>query len=125
MTMAHKHQNTIVHKRSRDDGQSGTSRSQLSHPPHFPLPTSIEEVARSPPDVFKRSRSNNYGAPKVIRPSILTATGSLVGGGGRQDSNVTVKLRRQLSSGDIEAFVGGHEKMDMDSSDAKPRRMSF
>lgn len=102
--------------------------------PHQPAHASSEVPL--PESLSKRSRSNNYQAPRTVRPSILTAMGSLVGGSNPQtgtrgsighDSLATaVPLRRQLSGGILEPFIGCHDNMDTETNDtSRPRSMSF
>jgi len=101
-------------------------------------PKSVEYGAPPSQSPSKRSRSNRYEAPRTVRPSILTAIGSLVGGShghggplgnpaGHGSNLVTVPLRRQLSGGALDQFIGGHDTMDMETSDnnSRPRSMSF
>ena len=78
----------------------------------------------------KRARSSNYQAPRSVKPSLLTAMGTLAGGGGTNKSAVqvplasTVPTRRRLSGGNLEQFIGGHDKsFEIDSNRA--RSMSF
>ena len=88
-----------------------------------------------PESSSKRSRTSNYVAPRTVRPSVLTATGSLAGGttthafGLASSSGPHASLvhhRRQLSGGAIEQFIGGHDNMDADTNDhSRPRSMSF
>jgi hypothetical protein len=37
----------------------------------------------------------------------------------------TVPLRRRLSGGHLEEYIGHHDIMDTDASDNRPRSMSF
>lgn len=89
-----------------------------------------------PESSAKRSKPNNYEAPRTIRPSVLTAMGSLAVGGSITQSiglagthgppSAFVHHRRQLSGGAIEQFIGGHDIMDTDTHDhSRPRSMSF
>jgi hypothetical protein len=81
--------------------------------------------APAPPSAApKKSRPNSYVAPRVVKPSILTAMGSLVGGV-QGNSFSIVPMRRRLSGGALEDFIGGHDNMDMDTADSRPRSMSF
>ena len=77
----------------------------------------------------KKARSNNYHAPRFIKPSILTAMGTLAGGSinktGIQGSFASsVPLRRRLSGGHLDQFVGGHDKT-VDTDPNRARSMSF
>jgi hypothetical protein len=105
--------------RGEDEGPSLPTIVQL------PIETALEALA--PPSATpKKSRPNSYIAPRVVKPSILTAMGSLVGGAqGNFFSNSSVPVRRRLSGGALEDYIGGHDNMDMDTADSRPRRMSF
>eukprot|EP00531_Pseudo-nitzschia_arenysensis_P016222 CAMPEP_0116124584 /NCGR_PEP_ID=MMETSP0329-20121206/5355_1 /TAXON_ID=697910 /ORGANISM="Pseudo-nitzschia arenysensis, Strain B593" /LENGTH=175 /DNA_ID=CAMNT_0003618567 /DNA_START=115 /DNA_END=642 /DNA_ORIENTATION=+ len=77
----------------------------------------------------KKARSNNYRAPQSVKPSLLTAMGTLAGG--TTSKNViqgsiaaSVPIRRRLSGGHLEQYVGGHEKA-VDNDPNRPRSMSF
>jgi len=90
-----------------------------------------------PESPMKRARFNTFKEPRVIAPSILAASGSLVGGvpsggggsGKYQGSNNClpfVPFRRQLSIGALDSYIGGHDGMDLDVQDqTKSRSMSF
>jgi hypothetical protein len=89
---------------------------------------------RLPESSVKRARCNSYKEPRIVPPSILTATGSLVGGicigasssHGSGSNPVTVPFRRQLSSGALDSFLGGHDGMDLETNDqSRTRSMSF
>lgn len=78
----------------------------------------------------KRARSSNYQAPRSVKPSLLTAMGTLACGGGTNKSARQVSLassvptRRRLSGGNLDQFIGGHDKsFDIDPNRA--RSMSF
>jgi hypothetical protein len=93
-----------------------------------PVPLQPTEEAPPPPSSStpKKSRTNTYRAAREVKPSILTAMGSLAGAsqaGSRL--GLSVPLRRQLSGGNLEEYLGGHDKMDMDVTDSRPRSMSF
>lgn len=120
-------------KRSRDaDGDSGQFHSAQQSLPALhttTLPETYSAPLQSSPLTFKRSRPNKYEAPREVKPSILSAMGSLVGGGDSK-SFVRVPLRRQLSGSAIDAFLGASDKMDMDqpaqpAGTNRPRSMSF
>jgi len=116
----------VVQKRERDENdspsQSMSVQTAVPTPGATPLPLYEVPLQMDPSPISKKSRSNRYEAPKVIKPSILTAMGSLVGGGGLRD----VPLRRQLSSSAIDSFLSGHDNMQTDEpSESMPRRMSF
>lgn len=75
----------------------------------------------------KKARSRTYEAPRVVKPSLLTAMGTLAASGA---SNViggsSVPVRRRLSGGHLEEFIGTFDQsMDTDTSDSRPRSMSF
>ena len=120
----------VVQKRERDENDAPLRALsvQMAVPTPVAAPLSVYEVPihEDPSPSSKKSRSNQYAAPKVAKPSILTAMGSLVGGGGLRD----VPLRRQLSGGAIDAFLGGNDDMQTDQpsdyyESSMPRRMSF
>lgn len=119
----------VVQKRDRDENDvpshSTSVQTAVPTPADSPLPVSEVPLQMDPSPTFKKSRSNQYAAPKVVKPSILTAMGSLVGGGGLRD----VPLRRQLSVGAIDGFLGGRDSMQTDEpsdqNESMPRRMSF
>lgn len=119
----------VVQKRERDENDTPTHLMpvQTAVPTPVAAPLAVYEMPlqEDPSPTSKKSRSNQYAAPKIVKPSILTAMGSLVGGGGLRD----VPLRRQLSGSAIDAFLGGHDNMETDQSSdhdkSMPRRMSF
>ena len=137
----------VTTKRGRDDG--GGSSSPLSQPPLQAAGASYavtplqqqqqqQQMSSPPPPPpqppsstgsgssvsSKRSRTSTYQAPREVRPSILTAMGSLVGGV-QSGSNTFVPQRRRLSGGFLDEFLGGHDNMDTDMADSRPRSMSF
>lgn len=71
----------------------------------------------------KRSRGNAYRAPREVKQTVTSVMGSLVGGAFQQ-SNGTVKMRRQLSSSQLDQFMTG-DKMEEDASPTRERAMSF
>ena len=122
----HDHHSQQDAKLSIPCNQIPNQAAQTSH--ELPLPESLS----------KRPRQSTYEAPRTVRPSILTATGSLVGGlhfapqaeargSYRHAPNSTaVPLRRQLSSGVLDPYIGGHDSMDLETGDiSRPRSMSF
>jgi hypothetical protein len=116
---------TVSQKRGRGDD----SRPSLpAYTCYAPVPVQPTEEAPPPPlsSTPKKSRPNTYRAAREVRPSILTAMGSLAGAsqaGSRL--GLSVPLRRQLSGGNLEEYLGGHDKMDTDMTDSRPRSMSF
>jgi hypothetical protein len=110
-------------KRSRgeDEGPSQPVFVQV------PIPTT-QAAPHAPPEVSsvtpKKFRTCSYKKPRTVRPSILSAMGSLVGGG-HGDANSSVPVRRRLSGGHLEEYIGGHDTMEMDTADSRPRSMSF
>ena len=89
----------------------------------------------------KRSRNATYQAPREVKPSLLTAMGSLVASTSSSSSAASsatsfpggsVGLRRQLSGGHLDSYLGiNSSSMDMEppgnseSSFSRPRSMSF
>ena len=123
-------------KRERDDSEGSSSlprplqvgqsfaatplQHEMPQQPPPPPPSSADSSVSS-----KRSRTSNYQAPREVRPSILSAMGSLVGGV-QSGSSTSVPQRRRLSGGYLDEFLGGHDNMDMDhAADSRPRSMSF
>lgn len=100
-----------------------------SQPIFYQVPLRTEPpVPLPPPATPKKIRANTYEAPTTVKPSVLTAMGSLVGGSHQGDSHSSVPIRRRLSAGHIEEYVGGYDHMDTDNtgdSDSRPRSMSF
>ena len=123
-----------ITKRGRDDdGGSSSQPSQVGG--GFAATPIQQQMPQQPPPPHpaadpcsassKRSRTSNYQAPREVKPSILTAMGSLVGGV-HSGSNTSVPQRRRLSGGYLDEFLGGHDNMDMDhTADSRPRSMSF
>ena len=78
----------------------------------------------------KKARSNNYQVPHSIKPSLLTAMGTLAGGtsdrnGVQGSAGASVPMRRRLSGGHLDQYtMGGHDKT-FDTDSDRPRRMSF
>jgi len=77
----------------------------------------------------KKARSNNYEVPRSVKPSVLTAMGTLAGGNstnnGVQGSLYSsVPMRRRLSGGHIDKYIGEHDN-NMDTDTNRPRSMSF
>jgi hypothetical protein len=86
----------------------------------------------------KKARSATYEVPRSVKPSILTAMGTLAGGNnfnnnsasqGSLSSNTSVPMRRRLSGGHIDQFIGVHDStmdgMDIDTNANRHRSMSF
>lgn len=77
----------------------------------------------------KKARSNNYSAPRSVKPSVLTAMGTLAGGddkiqGAQGYLSASVPMRRRLSGGQIDQYIGEHDK-SMETDQNRPRNMSF
>ena len=77
----------------------------------------------------KKRRSNNYQAPHTVKPSVLTAMGTLAGGSSNKNGvngsfAASVPIRRRLSGGHLDQFIGGHDK-SFDTDPNRPRSMSF
>lgn len=80
----------------------------------------------------KKTRQNDYIAPRKIPTTFTSTMGSLVGGdasalpwtGGER--NRRIHLRKQLSGSKLEGFLSSEtDAMDIDSAEARPRSMSF
>jgi hypothetical protein len=99
-------------------------------------------------EACKRSRPNEYLAPRTIKNTFLSTMGSLVAHQQQRATQNTatphhqqhhrpgtaaatttferhVPLRRQLSGGKLEPYLGNHDAMEVESSDSRPRRMSL
>lgn len=81
------------------------------------------------PIATKKARSNNYRVPHSVKPSLLTAMGTLAYGSSNKKVfkdfvAASVPTRRRLSGGHLDQYVGGHEKT-FDSDPNLPRSMSF
>jgi hypothetical protein len=110
----------------------------------------IQQPLALPQSSSKKSRANNYIASRPVTKSLISTMGSLAGPppcvstSTRSDSNSTsssatacasnlsnnpnlrVHLRRQLSGGQLDPFLGGdHDDMDVEPADSRPRSMSF
>ncbi len=77
----------------------------------------------------KKARSSNYRAPQSVKPSLLTAMGTLAGGTTSKNMihgsvTASVPIRRRLSGGHLEQYIGGNEKA-VDNDSNRPRSMSF
>ncbi len=78
----------------------------------------------------KKPRCNNYRAPQSVKPSLLTAMGTLAAGGATSKNGIhgslasSVPIRRRLSGGHLEQYVGVQEKT-FDNDPNRPRSMSF
>lgn len=136
------HDSGVVKRCRGDDQQSPTEQQSQREGPYLQSNEALNYSAVAsaneaplPESSSKRSKPNNYEAPRAVRPSVLTATGSLVGGttghpfwlaGSNGPHSSVVHHRRQLSGGAIEQFIGGHDNMDADTNDhSRPRSMSF
>ena len=75
----------------------------------------------------KKARSSTYEAPRAVKTSILTAMGTLASSGAPGTiPGGSVPLRRRLSGGHLEEFMGTQDlNMEMDTSESRPRSMSF
>ena len=83
----------------------------------------------------KRSRGNAYIAPRTVPKTLVSVMGSLAPmptcgalastQGSTGSSGIERVGTRRLSGGNIHDFLGDHDAMDVDNSDARPRSMSF
>lgn len=94
---------------------------------HQNYPSSVSETSSedevSQSSAGKKSRLNNYRAPRHVKATLVSVMGSLVGGG-RNQSNTQVKLRRQLSASHLDQFMTS-DAMDEDLPEQRERSMSF
>jgi hypothetical protein len=103
-------------KRGRDDSESES----------YSLPDILGPVSLS-----KKTRENAYIAPRKVPQTFTSTVGTLAtcsasdrGRGGGIDRRV--HFRRQLSVSKVESFLDGdHNAMDVDTSETRPRSMSF
>jgi hypothetical protein len=114
------HSSSVTKKRGRGEDEGP------SQPLFVQMPIRTEQEAPLPPPVApKKVRTTTYKAPRAVKPSILTAMGSLVGGS-HGNSNSSVPVRRRLSGGHLDQYLGGHDNMETDNAtDSRPRSMSF
>ena len=78
----------------------------------------------------KKARSKNYQVPHSIKPSLLTAMGTLAGGtsnrnGSQGSAGASVPMRRRLSGGHLDQYTMGGLDKSFDTDSDRPRRMSF
>jgi len=104
-------------KRGREDH----SESSVDSTAAAPLP--VQPTLQSP----KKTRNNAYIAPRTVPNSFISSMGTLVAPAAVPGSNLRVHMRRELSGGKIESFLGDHDAMDVDttSETTRPRSMSF
>jgi hypothetical protein len=78
------------------------------------------------PSNGKKQRPSNYRPPQQVdKKSVVAVTGSLVGGSWEQNGT-TVRMRRELSGGQLDQFFRTHDSMEEDDCcRARPRSMSF
>lgn len=106
-------------KRCRDEDESEAHNGHVSH---SAIPIPVQPNLHSP----KRNRLNAYHAPRIVPKSFTSTMGSLAaGGGGHEKSGLRVHNRRQLSGSKLDEYLGDHDSMDVDTTEAKPRSMSF
>jgi len=116
-------------KRCRNGGRNSFEQYQEQHhqPVVHPFQQSIQEIPSedevSQSSVGKRSRPNNYRAPREVKSSLVSVMGSLVGGGACE-SNIQVRLRRELSASHLDQFMSS-DAMDEDIPEHRERSMSF
>jgi hypothetical protein len=109
-----------------------------------------DEVSQRSSITPKKARPSNYQPPRTVKPSLLSAMGTLAASpisstptaltaavsspfpfgfiNNNNHNNTHVPMRRRLSGGHLEEFLGNHnDTMDgMDTSgDNRPRSMSF
>lgn len=120
------------HGRDEKKVDDQSSSYQMSTGAHQGQPSPTSANCTIPERSSKRTRSNHYQAPTTVQPSVLTAVGSLVGGmDGRTQSSGSssaafVPMRRQLSGGALDKYIGAHDSMDTDMNEStRPRSMSF
>jgi hypothetical protein len=116
----------VSQKRGRGDDSRPSIPVYTTYCAPVPVQPTEEAPPPTPSSTPKKSRSNTYRAAREVKPSILTAMGSLAGvsqAGSRL--GLSVPLRRQLSGGNLEEYLGAHDNMDMDVTDSRPRSMSF
>lgn len=120
-------------KRDRDasddcDRQSKNPTVIAAVPQAVPVPKPQAPPSLQGEGRAKRTRPNNYIAPRVVPTTFTSAMGSLVKNGastGSEKSNSRVQLRRQLSGGNLDAYLGSDDGMEVDIPEQRPRSMSF
>ena len=113
-------ENHLVLEREHQQRHQHCYRHQQD-PPSVSETSSEDEVSQS--SAGKRSRLNNYRAPQNVKTTLVSVMGSLVGGG-RNQSNTQVKLRRQLSASHLDQFMSS-DAMEEDLPEQRERSMSF
>jgi len=100
------------------------------------LPMQEEEESYVPvfdglasPSCGKKQRPSNYRPPQSIdKKSLVAVTGSLVGGAWEQNM-ASVRMRRELSGGQLDQFFRDQDGMEDDEfhlkEELRPRSMSF
>lgn len=119
------HNETLHHvKRERDVHAPLSPMQQDEHASFVPTADGMASPSRG-----KKQRPSNYRPPhNVNKKSVVAMTGSLVGGGWEQ-SKTSVRMRRELSGGQLDQFFREHdaemEDDEMKSAVLRPRSMSF
>mmetsp|Transcript_24954 Transcript_24954/g.58126 ORF Transcript_24954/g.58126 Transcript_24954/m.58126 type:complete len:177 (+) Transcript_24954:135-665(+) len=122
-------------KRVRDDF---TSSQQAPPPQNGPQQGFLEEMVpisggchdnyeAESSNRGKKKRSNEYRPPTKVPATFTSVLGSLVGGGANQ-TNSSVQMRRNLSGTQLDQFLGNEkDAMEDDTFDApmRERSMSF
>ena len=117
---------TQTSKRGRDADQSHANPNPSNDALSVSVPSGFQAIEQNHSP--KKLRPNNYVAPTTVPKTFTSAVGSLIKAGanlGTQKSNTRVQLRRQLSGGQLDAFLGQDDGMDVDNPDTRPRSMSF
>ena len=149
-----RHQQTTQHHHNPHEHASSSHHYHFlgNHPQHTQHSTTASsDTSYTPDDSYggpsitpKRARPSNYQAPRAVKPSLLSAMGTLASptatttngtttlfsrmppAMASSASTTTVPMRRRLSGGHLEEYLGNHDNMDMDGgSDGRPRSMSF
>jgi hypothetical protein len=134
-------------KRGRTDSESTTYETT---PNIYYQHAEMQQPLALPQSSSKKSRANNYIASRPVTKSLISTMGSLAGpppcvstntrsssesasssatayaSNLSSNPNLRVHLRRQLSGGQLDPFLGGdHDDMDVEPADSRPRSMSF
>ena len=142
----------VAQQERRIDNRNISSRSLLSSSLSSLPSESQSQTLLSATGTPKKARSTNYEVPRSVKPSILTAMGTLsdnissnIGGvtsgvgiqgyltpsltsNNSNNNNTFVPMRRRLSGGKVDQYIGRDQDNNMDGMDIdanRPRSMSF
>jgi len=104
----------------------GTASQHLIHTANLGGPSSTQAPISSTP---KKARPNAYEVPRSVKPSLLTAMGTLARGNLNKNGfgsflAESVPMRRRLSGGHLDQYIWEHHT-SLDTDPTRPRSMSF